>query len=112
MIILNTINILAMSEASFQVLKPFKKLPHFVKRQKERNISDDLVNYCLQLIENKKVIKNTFLWVDLHTLVKFDDKLKKDLLIRINKKALLTCYFCDDAAYILKEHYPCNIIKV
>jgi hypothetical protein len=96
---------------SFEVIEPFKKLPHFVKRQNERNISDDLINSMLEKLKDKKISKNTFAWFKNENFKEMVNH-QQDLLIRINKKALLTCYFTNDANYILREHHKCNIVII
>ena len=94
-----------------RVVNGFRKTDHCLLRQKERQISDNLLSLVFSA-GNIKAQKRLYLIVKIPFLKKlnydgvipFSQNSNAGLVIRMSKKCITTCYFCEDPDYLYKAH--------
>ncbi len=75
----------------------FCKSDHFILRQWDRCINDKLLVKILKNVEPNNC--NTLLIVSRKVLKQMNNKRNKELFIKIDKKTLITCFYCDFQEY-------------
>ena len=77
-------------------LGPFNKTEHFIYRQWDRCISDELLN---SILENIDCSRNTLLIVSREVLKQNNLRIQKELFIKIDNTTLITCFFSEIQEY-------------
>lgn len=75
----------------------FYKTEHFLKRQWDRNINDKLLAEILKNVGTNNT--NLLLIVSRKVLKKINKNLKQELFIKMDKKTLITCFYCEFQLY-------------
>lgn len=79
----------------------FCKSDHFILRQWDRCINDRLLAQILKNVEPNK--DNTLLIISRKVLKKINIKVNKELFVKVDKKTLITCFYCDFQEYCAKN---------
>lgn len=92
--------------------KGFKKTNHFVERQIERNVSDQVIRYCLDLKQFPK--KKTTIIISRKVLKKIGIKTNQELFVIIRNRVLITTFYRDISEFILcaTRKYDCHLIAI
>lgn len=74
------------------------KTKHFVLRQGERNVKEDLLSHIFSKIEKPK--GSMLLVVSRKIVRKFQPKMRQELFIKIDGSVLITCFFEEFQDYL------------
>lgn len=94
-----------------RVINGFRKTDHCLLRQEQRGIPDSLLSLIFSSVSIKAqkrlylIVKNPFLnKLDFEGCIPFAQNDNAGLVIRMSKKCITTCYFCEDPDYLYKTH--------
>jgi hypothetical protein len=94
-----------------RVINGFRKTDHCLLRQKERDIPDSLLSLIFSSVSIKAqkrlylIVKNSSLKsLNYEGHIPFSQNNNAGLVIRMSKKCITTCYFCEDPDYLYQAH--------
>jgi len=102
-----------------RVVEGFRKTDHCLQRQKQRNISDELLALIFQNFTHNSqkrlylIVQMSFLKkLNLIQTIPYFDTNEAALVIRLNKNCITTCYFCPDPEYLYQAHPEFNFFNL